>query len=132
MKRRRSNALTAWGTRKELPERLEDYLRSCAEAKEGEGRRASTRLPNLAGFCRFLGCGMSDMEGLREVDRLLFDRICAVLEDELLNHAPSPTLLNAYLKKRLGYGEERGAEGVETECGPMRLVFEHDIEVDGA
>lgn len=60
------------------------------------------------------------------------DWLCAVFEDETLNTSASPTLLSAYLKRRLGYTERVGkAEGSETECGMMRLVFEHDIREDG-
>ena len=56
----------------------------------------------------------------------------AILEDETLNAALSPTLLSAYLKRRLGYADKAAkTEQNETECGLMRLVFEHDIEEDG-
>lgn len=131
MSRRKAEALTRASVRRELPERLEEYLLACREAGGTETKKGNGRLPNLAGFCRFLGCGISDMTRLCEVDRLLFEQICATLEDELLNHSPSPTLLNAYMKKRLGYDEEQVPRGVETACGQMRLVFEHDVEVDG-
>ena len=58
--------------------------------------------------------------------------IDAALEDEALNASNSPTLLSAYLKKRLGYLEKQSkGEQNESECGLMRLVFEHDIEEDG-
>ena len=53
-----------------------------------------------------------------------------VLEDEALNAELSPTVLTAYLKKRLGYGEKSEAT-TSAECGQLRLVFEHDILEDG-
>ena len=60
------------------------------------------------------------------------DWLCACFEDEALNASNSPTLLSAYLKKRLGYLEKQSkGEQSESECGLMRLVFEHDIEEDG-
>ena len=50
---------------------------------------------------------------------------------EALNAELSPTVLTAYLKKRLGYGEKSEAT-TSTECGQLRIVFEHDILEDGA
>ena len=50
------------------------------------------------------------------------------MEDEVLNSARSPALLNAYLKERLGYGEKSNADTTEQVLLP---VFEHDILEDG-
>ena len=88
-------------------------------------------MPNPAGFCRFLGKGLDFWEDLSDSDPGTYGVICAFLEDEALNSDLSPTLLSAYLKKRLGYGEPKGSSGV-TDCGQMTLVFEHDIDEDGS
>ena len=57
-----------------------------------------------------------------------FDKLIAVFEDEAFNSDVSPTLLSAYLKKRLGYEKKEGSEIYE---GEMKVVFEHDIMEDG-
>ena len=120
---------------------LEKYIEGCRiydreedtppdAGKKRASRRSGGRFPNLAGFCRFLGCGISHLQKLcSEVPRL-YDLICTTLEDELLMSSPSPSLLSYYLKKRLGYDEKE--EPASASCGEMRLVFEHDILEDGA
>ncbi|MBQ7335428.1 MAG: hypothetical protein IJW92_03010 [Clostridia bacterium] len=116
---------------KRLPELLQRYTEWCRPQLDKDAKKQTGTLPNLAGFCRFLGCGISEMEALQEKDPLLFDRICAALEDELINCAPSPTILHAYLKKRLGYGDEKVADKSGSDSREVKLVFEHDIAVDG-
>ena len=117
-----------------LGEYLRRYLRECRPPSGEEGKKGSGRLPNLAGFCRWLGCGVSEMETLRLSHPAAADWLTAVMEDEALNNGAgvSPTLLTAYLKRRLGYASERAEAVAQAECGEMRVVFEHDIEEDGA
>ena len=115
---------------KKLPVLIEEYVESCRPPADADPRKSIGRLPNLAGFCRYLGCALSDLQSLREVNARLFERLSAVFEDELLNHSPSPTIMSAYLKKRLGYAEEDDADAKAP--AQMRLIFEHDIEADGA
>ena len=110
---------------------LEEYLKSC-QSKDEHEKKSYKQLPNLAGFCRAVGCGTAAFSQLEESYPEIADWICAVLEDEVLSFSPSPTLLSAYLKRRLGYTEKPRTETEsEAECGLMRLVFEHDIEEDG-
>ncbi len=118
--------------RRELLAKLQAYLESCRPPPESDAKKNAGRLPNLAGFCRFLGRTLADLEELAHTSPVLYGRISAILEDELLNFSPSPTLLSLYLKKRLGYLEENDAGERETACGQVRLIFEHDIEEDGA
>ncbi len=109
---------------------LEEYIKACRPPPEADSKKTNGRFANLAGFCRFLGCGISHLQKLcSEVPRL-YDLICTTLEDELLICFPSPSLLAYYLKKRLGYDEKE--ESSSASCGQMRLVFEHDILEDGA
>ena len=113
---------------------LKRYLRECRPPSGDEGKKGGGRLPNLAGFCRWLGCGVSEIETLRLSHPEAADWLNAVMEDEALNNGAgvSPTLLTAYLKRRLGYASEKAEAGTLTECGEMRVVFEHDIGEDGA
>ena len=108
------------------------YLRSCKEA-EGDPKKKGSHalLPNPAGFCRYLGKGMDFWESLRDGEPKIYSVLCAAFEDEALNSDLSPTLLSSYLKKRLGYSEQKAGESL-ADCGQMTLVFEHDILEDGA
>lgn len=55
-----------------------------------------------------------------------FGRLRATLEDEALNAAMSPTVIAAYLKKRLGYDKEPSDAD-----SALTIQFEHDIFSDG-
>ena len=119
--------------------RLEAYLAFCRErspemsGSKRSGSGGERSFPNVAGFCRWLGGGISLVEQLREEDPEGYGLLCATLEDEALNSSVSPTVLSAYLKRRLGYGdkEESAKKSAEAECEQIRLVFDHDIMEDG-
>ena len=59
----------------------------------------------------------------------------ATFEDEALNSVElSVSLLNIYLKARLGYTESKGEKEVSATCsssGGLKVIFEHDIMRDG-
>ncbi|MBE6634105.1 MAG: hypothetical protein E7620_07180 [Ruminococcaceae bacterium] len=125
-------SLEAAVTGGKLKSYLSRYLESCQPPPNADPKKGGGRFPNLAGFCRWLGCGISEVEALRLTHPVEADRLCAVMEDEALNTALlSPTVISAYLKRRLGYGDKpelvSGAE-----CGEMRVIFEHDVFEDGA
>lgn len=115
-----------------LKSRLSKYIKSCRPPPDADPKRSVGKFPNVAGFCRFLGCGVHEFEELRLSHPSVADYICTVLEDEALNtQALSPTLSAAYLKRRLGYAEKTELGGQAT-CGEVRVIFEHDISEDGA
>ncbi len=118
----------------QLKKYLNRYLRECRPPSGADGKKAAGKFPNLAGFCRWLGCGVSDLDALRLSHTEAADWLIAVMEDEALNNGAgiSPTLLSAYLKRRLGYASERVEAVSGAECGEMRVIFEHDIGEDGA
>ena len=105
-----------------LTDRLNAYLRKCAEA-EGGGR-----FPNLAGFCRFCGMGESGLAAMAEKYPAEYDFIISTLEDEALNSAKTATLIAAYLKCRFGYGARVSQKPDDRR---ITLHFEHDILEDG-
>ena len=112
-----------------LEKLLRRYLKSCREAEDG---KKGGRFPNMAGFCRWLGCGIGSLDRLRAADPDAADYLCAVMEDEALNSPVlSPTVVGAYLKRRLAYGEKAPGSASSADCGEVRLVFEHDIAEDG-
>lgn len=114
-----------------LPRLLKSYLESCHTEDEFGVRKAKERFPNLAGFCRWIGCGIGEAEELKSSEPRLYDCICTILEDEALNADLSPTLINAYLKQRLGYAEKPSGADKRADCGQLQLLFEHDIEEAG-
>ena len=123
---------------------METYLSLCSreyeassdsapEIKESGSRRKKERdvkisFPNLAGFCRYLGVGTDEFEELKGKYPHVYGRILAVLEDEALNSSLSPTLVSAYLKRRIGYESTSKAPTSE---GQLEIRFEHDIFEDG-
>ena len=126
--------------RKTYDRLLERYIASCHLPSEEEGastsrvsKKTEGRFPNLAGFCRFLQIGTEDLIGLAEEYPDAMAYIYAVLEDEALNSSVSPTLLTAYLKRRLGYERENDRkERFSSSDLPPMIQFEHDIYGDGA
>ena len=124
---------------------LEDYLTLCArsdsgedggispdgkiKAKSGKSKKApDCCFPNVAGFCRFLGVSTGELERLGSEYPEEHGRILAVLEDEALNSDLSPTLITAYLKRRLGYDAPARAVAQKDQ---ICISFEHDIIEDG-
>ena len=113
----------------ELARLAEEYLRKCSS--EGDGKRGG-RFPNLAGFCRYLGMGVEQFSLVMKERQEEYDALCAMFEDEALNSGLSATLISAYLKRHLGYGERAEATGKSSmELDQIKLVFEHDIYEDG-
>ena len=113
----------------DLARLVEEYILTCS--REGEGKR-SGRFPNLAGFCRYLGMGVEQFSLAMKERQEEYDALCAVLEDEALNSGLSATLISAYLKRHLGYGEKVDTAGKSSmELDQLKLVFEHDIYEDG-
>lgn len=112
----------------------EEYIVFCTDSAEIEpsdkkrDSRKKKRFPNVAGFCRYFHIGETEYRCLSKKFPEEFDRLSALFEDEALNSDISPTVLSAYLKKRLGYEKSVGTEVCD---GQLRVVFDHDIEEDG-
>ena len=114
---------------------LEEYVALChPPAKPDESRprtrtsaSSGDRFPNLAGFCRFLGCSTEEWLAMERDHPIPFGRLRAVLEDEALNATLSPTVIGAYLKRRLGYDNPTDSRAGEH----LTVRFEHDIWEDG-
>lgn len=112
---------------------LEAYIQSCHESSDelsSDTRRTAKvtrRLPNLAGFCRYLAIGTEDFRRIADEFPDEIAPLFAILEDEALNSSLPPAVLSAYLKRRLGY--DREDEELPNE--PLQICFEHDILRDG-
>lgn len=112
---------------------VDEYLELCHSVTTNETDARSrikpkARFPNIAGFCRFLGTGISDILIFKSEYPLEYDRLLAIFEDEALNSEVSPTLLSAYMKRRMQYALE---DAPRSAPGEVRYCFEHDIFVDG-
>ena len=114
-----------------LNSKLNAYLTACHASTDATDGKASKkgvceRIPNLAGFCRSMGCGLSAMEELWQSFPQHADYLCAVFEDEALNAVRSLGIWTTYFKERLGVSGQSGSDE-----GTMPM-FEHDIVEDGA
>ena len=98
-------------------------------AASGKGK-SYERFPNIAGFARTLGVGVSTLKKIQGRWPELYGALLALFEDEALNSDRSVTILNAYIKERLDFGEKKEG-GATLPVGDVRLIFEHDIEEDG-
>ena len=96
-------------------------------AKKAE--KKMLRLPNPAGFCRFLELDRDAFMRLEEKFPTEIGRMRAVFEDEALNSGLSATVLGFYLKDLLGAIPRDTEEG--TEGGDITVCFAHDILKDG-
>lgn len=93
--------------------------------------KTGKRLPNPAGFCRFLDLEREAYERLEAEFPVEVGRMRAIFEDEALNAALPASVLGFYLKYLLGEKEEDG-DGVERgDGGEIFVSFAHDILTDG-
>ena len=104
---------------------------SRAGARLAQRAQDGIRFPNLAGFCRYLGIGLSEFSEVMEKYPAECDAVLAALEDEALNLCNSATLISAYMKQRLGYGRLSAEPKYHCDSEQLELVFEHDIFEDG-
>lgn len=113
-----------------IDELLAGYIELCSAAVGDGSKKQATKntFPNLAGFCRYLGIGIAELDELSSTHPKEYARIMTVLEDEALNSGLSATLLCAYLKKRLGYDTPSRSERAPSQ---LEICFEHDIMEDG-
>lgn len=105
------------------------YSFGCTPKNEKTAQKTrKQRFPNLAGFCRYFGIGDTEYKSLKNKYPKEFERINWVFEDEALNAEVSPTIVSAYLKRRLGYEKSNESEIID---GELKVIFEHDIMEDG-
>lgn len=74
--------------------------------------------------------GVSHIKSIETKWPEIYNALLAIFEDEALNSDKNATILNAYIKERLNFGEKKEG-GATLPVGDVRLVFEHDIEEDG-
>lgn len=124
-----------------VSEILKEYIFACSnkesvventdtalESKRKRSVAVSKSFPNLAGFCRHLGVSTEELDKISCDYPSQYGKLLAVLEDEALNSDLSPTLISAYMKKRLGYDSSAPKCNSESQ---LQIKFEHDIFEDG-
>ena len=104
-----------------LIELAEEYVIYCQE-KNG-------RLPNMAGFFRRLGFGARELDHLKKAHRDDYRTVLMIFEDEAINSMRPPSLVSSYMRQYFSGDDDPGAS--EQRCGPITLVFDHDISIDG-
>ena len=110
----------------------EQYVKECSRnTEEGEKKKEKMRFPNLAGFCRTLGTGVDILEGIEREYPEQYGALLALFEDEALNSSQSATVISAYMKEHLGFGEVKKEVSGACISGDVKLIFEHDIYEDG-
>ena len=100
----------------------DEYVKYC--------RENGARLPNISGFLRRLRFGAAELDRLRRDYRQVYRTILMTFEDEAINSTRSPSLVSVYLKQYFKSDIEDSEES-ESRCGPLTLVFDHDITLDG-
>ena len=115
---------------KKLKAMAEEYINFC-RAPSDTAKRSVSRFPNIAGFCRYFDITETELQRLKKEHSEAYESLSLIFEDEALSFGASPTLLAAYLKRRLGYGERAENPSSDIDGGEVRLIFEHDIEKDG-
>lgn len=87
----------------------------------------SDRLPNLAGFLRFMQMTPDEYSALCGRFPKSAQLAVSVFEDEALNSGTkkiSASVLNLYLKSRFGYGGEEKCD--EDAGGGLTVICDHD------
>lgn len=129
MSRRGSNKIKKLLDSGKLYRMADKYIEACRTSPHEDSAKAKRqyRFPNLAGFCRYVKSGLSDLLELKSSNPDEYDRLVAIFEDEALNADISPNLLSTYMKKRLLYVcDEEATHGAE-----VKYCFEHNIYADG-
>ncbi|MCI6502600.1 MAG: hypothetical protein MSA49_05170 [Clostridia bacterium] len=110
-----------------LIDRCEQYVHFCL-SEENEPRKRP-RLPNAAGFFRWLELDADALRYLKQNYPEKFRTIQMIFEDEALNSPLPPSIVSAYLKQY--FPQEEEPESSRAECGPITVLFDHDINCDG-
>ena len=88
------------------------------------------RLPNICGFFRWLRLGSIALDKLKRAYPEKFRTLLMLFEDEALNSELPPSIISTYMKQSF-IKDDCGQSEAREECGPITLVFDHDIKLDG-
>ena len=89
------------------------------------------RLPNICGFIRWLRLGSVALDKLRRAYPEKFRTLLMLFEDEALNSELPPSIISTYMKQSFIKDDDDKKSEAREDCGPITLVFDHDIKLDG-
>jgi hypothetical protein len=118
--------------RNTLTELAEQYISFCLSTDENAGSKQGNRvrLPNICGFFRWLRLGASALDRLKRDHSEEYRTLQMIFEDEALNSPLPPSIISTYMKQSFSSRLDDSSVS-ESTCGPITLVFEHDIDNDG-
>ena len=102
-------------------ELAEEYAKYCKDHE--------SRIPNMAGFFRRLGFGARELDHFKSEHKDVYRTVLMIFEDEAINSTRPPSLVSAYMKQY--FRSDTDSDVSESQCGPITLVFDHDIDADG-
>ena len=106
--------------------KAEKYISFCLDLQPKK-----PRLPNICGFFRWLRLGAIALDKLKKAYPEKFRTLLMLFEDEALNSELPPSIISTYMKQSFSKDADEKPSGVSEECGPITLVFDHDINIDG-
>lgn len=104
----------------------EKYILACLDTE-----RKKPRLPNICGFFRWLKLSAAALDRLKSLHREKYRTLLMIFEDEALNSELPPSIISTYMKQSFMRQDEDDEGTSEKSCGPLTLVFDHDIDIDG-
>ena len=102
----------------------EKYISFCLDAQQKK-----PRLPNVCGFFRWLKLSSLALDRLKRAYPEKFRTLLMLFEDEALNSELPPSIISTYMKQSFARDTDSGV--AEENCGPITLIFDHDIKLDG-
>jgi len=118
--------------RNTMSELAEQYINFClcTDIENDSKHTRRVRLPNICGFFRWLRLSASALDKLKRDHREEYRTLQMIFEDEALNSSLPPSIISTYMKQ--SFSSRTDDEGMgESSCGPITLIFEHDIDHDG-
>lgn len=109
-----------------LIKKAEKYIAFCLSPE-----LKKPRLPNMCGFFRWLGLSSLALDKLKREYPEKFRTLLMLFEDEALNSELPASIISTYMKQSFLKDAEEKTNEVSEECGPITLVFDHDINIDG-
>ena len=104
----------------------EKYIKFCLT---GESKKP--RLPNICGFFRWLKLSALALDRLKRLHPEKYRTLLMIFEDEALNSELPPSIVSTYMKQSFAHKEGDDEGETRESCGPITLVFDHDINRDG-
>ena len=104
----------------------EKYISFCLEAQPKK-----PRLPNICGFLRWLKLSATALDRLKRAHPEKFRTLLMLFEDEALNSELPPSIISTYMKQSFTREPALDDREVSEDCGPITLIFDHDIKLDG-